>query len=145
MTKIGVIFHSSTGTTAQLAVAVTQGVNIVDGATGLLMCVHDSDIPPLSGMLSPATRKQVVLAAAASKDTIAGLSIDNGVNRKTVRNVCDKAIQAVDDVLEPSDSDVLYSLPITKKWIESLVLGLILTTRAFHRAIISPSGTMNYT
>ena len=85
--------------------------------------------------LTPTLRKQLGLSAAASKETITGLANRNGVCRKTVRKARDKTLTAVDNAFSQKQSDVLFHLPVSKKWIESLVLGLMLITRASYRSI----------
>jgi len=85
--------------------------------------------------LTPTLRKHLGLSAASNKDTITGLAKRNGVCRKTVRKARDKTLTAVDDAFSTNHSDILFHIPVTKKWIESLVLGLMLITRASYRSI----------
>jgi hypothetical protein len=85
--------------------------------------------------LTSARRKQIWLSAAARKDTITGLANRNCVCRKTVRKARDKTLAAVDNAFSQKQSEVLFHLPVTKRWIESLVLGLMFITRASYRSI----------
>ena len=83
--------------------------------------------------LTPALRKQLGLFAAASKETITGLANRNGVCRKTFRKARDKTLTAVENSFSQKQPGVLFNLPVTKKWIESLVLGRMFITRASYR------------
>jgi hypothetical protein len=85
--------------------------------------------------LTSTRRKQIGLSAAERKDTITGLANRYCVCRKTVRKARDKTLAAVDNAFLQKQSELLFHLPVTKKWIEPLVLGLMFITRASYRSI----------
>lgn len=80
-------------------------------------------------------RKQRGLSAIEINDTITRLANSNGVCRKIVRKARDKILTAVDSAFSQKQSDVQFHLPVTKKRLEPMVLGLMLITRASSRSI----------
>lgn len=67
---------------------------------------------------------------------ITKLATENQVSRDFIYTQKNKALQAIDNAFQSAnDNDVLFYLPITKKWIISFILCLILHCRACHRGI----------
>lgn len=81
-------------------------------------------------------RQQLAVAALAG-DRIADLARQNEVSRKFVYQQKEKAQQALEESFTPSPADekVLFYLPVTKKWLYGLVLGLLLTCRSSFRGV----------
>ena len=74
--------------------------------------------------LGPERRKRLAVAALAGGKPVSRLAADQGVSRKFVYQQARKADEALDETfaVEPDDEQVLYHLPVTKKWIGQLVL-----------------------
>ena len=87
--------------------------------------------------LSNTTRKRLALSAASKKSTVTALARQHGVSRTTVRNARDKAVGAVNDAFDTPKSDVLFYLPVTRQWLHSLVLALMLVGGVSYRAIMT--------
>jgi len=81
-------------------------------------------------------RQQLAVAALAG-DSISDLARQNEVSRKFVYQQKERAQQARQESFTPSPADekVLFYLPVAKKWLYGLVLGLLLTCRSSFRGI----------
>lgn len=82
-------------------------------------------------------QRQQLAVAALSGDSIADLARQNKVSRKFVYQQKEKAQRTLDESFAPAvaDEKVLFYLPVTKKWLYGLVLGLLLTCRSSFRGI----------
>ncbi len=86
--------------------------------------------------LSINERHTIALQAMRHDLKITELATEKQVSRDFVYAQKNKALAAIDTAFQPAnDSDVLFYLPITKKWIVSFILCLILHCRACHRGI----------
>jgi len=90
---------------------------------------------PTKTKLGSAFRKHMGLSAASNKVSIRQLAKEHGISRNTVRKARDKTLDALDKAFEPVQEAVDFNLPVTKNWIETLVLSLILINRASYRSI----------
>jgi hypothetical protein len=82
------------------------------------------------------TRKIIALQAIQKKEKIINIAANNQVSRDFVYAQKNKAINAVDIAFQAvNDNDVLFYLPITKKWLVSFILCLMLHCRACYRGI----------
>jgi len=81
-------------------------------------------------------RQQLAVAALAG-DNVSDLARQNQVSRKFIYQQKEKAQQSLHESFTPSpaDEEVLFYLPVTKKWLYGLVLGLLLTCRSSFRGI----------
>jgi hypothetical protein len=81
-------------------------------------------------------RQQLAVAALAG-DSISELARQNEVSRKFVYRQKEQAQRALEESFTPSPADekVLFDLPVTKKWLYGLVLGLLLTCRSSFRGV----------
>ena len=88
--------------------------------------------------LGPNQRKQLALDVIQRTQPVSHLAQDNDVSRKFLYQQAAKASEGLDQTFAPSskDNDVLFYLPITKKWIHALVLALILNCHSFFRGVI---------
>jgi hypothetical protein len=88
--------------------------------------------------LGPSQRKQLALEVLQPIQPISHLAQDNDVSRKFLYQQAAKASEGLDQTFAPSakDKEVLFYLPITKKWIHSLVLALILNCHSSFRGVI---------
>jgi len=81
-------------------------------------------------------RKAIALQVITNNQKITEIAKTNQVSRNFVYAQKNKAIQGIDNAfLAANDNDVLFYLPVTKKWIISFVLCLILHCRASYRGI----------
>ena len=89
-----------------------------------------------ASQLDPQQRQQLAVSALAG-DSVSALARQNEVSRKFIYQQKEQAQQALRDSFTPSPADekVLFYLPVTKKWLYGLVLGLLLTCRSSFRGI----------
>ena len=89
--------------------------------------------------MTPAQKKRAALDALSNRKTITRLADENNTSRKFIRQQGCKAqaaLETVFNVNDASNDDVIYNLPVTKKWIEQLVLALMLLGHTSYRSII---------
>jgi hypothetical protein len=88
--------------------------------------------------MGPQRRKELAIAALAGGEPVSRLAADQGVSRKFVYQQAGKAERGLDETFaaEPDDQQVLYHLPVTKKWIGQLVLAQALEGHSSYRGII---------
>jgi hypothetical protein len=87
--------------------------------------------PPAPGPahhLDPDQRRHLAVQALADTRPLARLAADHRVSRKFVYQQADKARHALDRAFDPPPQDhrFLFRLPVTKAWLEQLVLALVL-------------------
>lgn len=84
-------------------------------------------------------KKNVALQVINNKFSVSDIAKKHNVSRKFVHSQKDKAITALDKAFDETltdDSQVLFYLPVTKAWIEQLVLCLMLYGRTSFRHIV---------
>jgi len=88
--------------------------------------------------LTPAERKDISIQTLSGASTVTKISKNNKVSRKFTYKQKTIASQALDQAFEPisKESDVLFYLPVTKKWIRQFVLALILICHSSFRGVI---------
>ena len=81
--------------------------------------------------------RQELAVAALAGGCVSDLARQNEVSRKFIYQQKQQAEQALEErfTASPSDEKVLSQLPVTKKWLHGLVLGLILTCGSSFRGI----------
>jgi len=88
--------------------------------------------------LRPDQRQELAVAALAGTETISGLARQHRVSRKFLHGQIHTAEQALEHAFaprQPSD-DVLFHLPVTKAWLEQLILGLVLNCHSSYRGAV---------
>src|ERR1700693_1078698 len=88
--------------------------------------------PAPARLLTPAARQHLALHALADTQPVSRLAHDHHVSRKFVSQQADKDRPALDGAFAPDPPDgerVLFWLPVTKTWLEQLVVGLVLMAR----------------
>lgn len=88
--------------------------------------------------MPPSQRARVGLQAIAGTQTITDLSQEFEVSRKFVYQQASKAQTALDEAFSPSatpDDEVLFHLPVTKQWLQQVVLGLTLSCHSSYRGV----------
>lgn len=90
-------------------------------------------------LLGPKQRRGIGLEALAGTQSITQLAEVHAVSRKFVYQQAHKAEQALDEAFSASlagDLDqVLFYLPVSKRWLRCLVLGLLLICRSSYRGV----------
>ncbi len=95
--------------------------------------------PAPARLLPPHARQHLALHALVDTQPVSRLAHDHRVSRKFVYQQPDKAQQALDHAFAPAPPDgerVLFRLPVTKAWLEQLVLGLVLIARCSLRGVV---------
>lgn len=88
--------------------------------------------------IDPANRQQIGVSALAGKESISSLSRRHDTSRKFIYSQKNKASSALTGVFLESekDSDVLFHIPVTKDWLEQVVLSLVLTCHSSYEGVI---------
>jgi len=91
-----------------------------------------------AAQLCPDDRKRLSVQVLARTKPVTALAATNGVSRKFLYNNAAKAESALDKVFNPipEDEEVLFYLPITKKWIRHFIQELILVCHSSFRGAI---------
>ena len=103
------------------------------------MCILAADPPrdTPAALLSPQARQQLALAALAGQ-SIAQLAQEHHVSRKFLYQQLQRAQHALDAAFAaaPAAADeVLFTLPVTRAWLEQLALALVLIGHASLRGV----------
>ena len=85
-------------------------------------------------------RKVMAVRALAGAEPISALAARHGVSRPLVYRQMHKASAALDDLFSPAQTDdqnkVLFSLPVTKRWLEQVTLALTMIGHASMRGVM---------
>jgi hypothetical protein len=86
-----------------------------------------------------AQRQALAVQALAGTETVSELARQHQVSRKFLYHQMDTAEQALDQAFDPPQppDEVLFHLPVTKHWIEQLVLSLVLTCHSSYRGVVT--------
>jgi hypothetical protein len=93
--------------------------------------------------MTPPQRRQLALEALAGTETVSHLAGQHEVSRKFVYRQAAKAEEALDAAFSPADRNnqrVLFHLPVTKAWLQQLILGLTLTCHSSLRGVVELLG-----
>src|SRR4051794_14723266 len=87
--------------------------------------------------LLPAQARQQLALSALAGVPIAQLAAENQVSRKFVYQQRDKAHQGIQLAFDPPQTpeDLLFWLPVTRQWLQQLVLGLVLVCHSSFRGV----------
>jgi hypothetical protein len=109
------------------------------GGVGWLPGSEPAEGPALCAAkrLAPQQREGLAIQVLARVDAVTDLAREHEVSRKFLYQQARTAQQALDDAFIPSRTrdDVLFYLPVTKAWLEQLVLGLTLTCHSSYRGV----------
>ena len=93
--------------------------------------------------VKPAANERKVMAARAlaGAEPISALAARHGVSRPLVYRQMHKASAALDKLFSPAQTDdeadkVLFSLPVTKRWLEQVTLALTMIGHASMRGVM---------
>jgi hypothetical protein len=102
------------------------------------------DVSCPAKQLGPEQRQALTIQMLAGTTTVSELARQLGVSRKFLYQQADTAKQALGQAFAPSPSakDVLFHLPVTKDWIEQLVLGLVLVCHSSYRGVVELLGDL---
>jgi hypothetical protein len=95
--------------------------------------------PSVSRKLTGDERKTIALQAFAGIEPISFLAQRNGVSRPTVYRQMNRAEAALDELFSSAASGnngVLFMLPVTRQFLEQVILALTLTGHASFRGVI---------
>jgi hypothetical protein len=85
-------------------------------------------------------RKMMAVRALAGAEPVSALAARHGVSRPLVYRQMHKANAALDDLFSTEQADdqnkVLFSLPVTKRWLEQATLGLTMIAHASMRGVV---------
>jgi hypothetical protein len=92
--------------------------------------------------MAPHQRQALSIEAIAGVETISELAREHQVSRKFVYQQIETAEQALEHAFAPAppQNEVLFHLPVTKSWIEQLVLSLVLTCHSSYRGVVELLG-----
>ena len=90
--------------------------------------------------LDTTDRKFMAIHAMAGTESITALAAQHGVSRPLVYRQMHKARAALDELFSPVPTDdekkVLFSLPVTRRWLRQATLGLTLIASASRRGVV---------
>jgi len=87
--------------------------------------------------MDPSERKGLAVQGMARTEPLSTLATKHVVSRKFVYEQIDKAEQALDEVFSPPPKDdrVLFSIPVTKDWLQQVVLSTILHCHGSYQGV----------
>ena len=91
--------------------------------------------------LNSIQRRQIGIQAAAQKTKITELAKTNGTSRKFIYQQKEKVEEALEQAFptklpEDNSDDVLFYLPVTKRWIQQFIIALILIARCPYQGVM---------
>jgi len=94
--------------------------------------------------LGPGQRQDIAVQILAGTEPVSDLAREHEVSRKFVYQQVRTAEQALHQAFAPPPAAdaVLFHLPVTKPWIEQLVLGLVLTCHSSYRGVVELLGDL---
>jgi len=85
-------------------------------------------------------RKMIAVGALAGTEPVSTLAARHGVSRPLVYRQMHKASAALDKLFSPAQTDdadkVLFSLPVTRRWLQQATLGLTMIAHASMRGVV---------
>lgn len=84
------------------------------------------------------TRQRIGISALAGKESISHLSRQYGTSRKFIYTQKEKVSSTLDDAFSEKEkaSEVLFYIPVSKKWLQQVVLSLILICHSSYGGVI---------
>jgi hypothetical protein len=88
--------------------------------------------------LLPQERRNLAIQVLAGEQPVSDLAREHQVSRKFLYRQAHTAEEALNEAFAPSSrsDDVLYALPVTKAWLEQLVLALVLICHCSVRGVV---------
>jgi len=87
--------------------------------------------------LGPQQRKELSIQALAGHVPVSQLATGQQVSRQFIYRQAGRAAEALDEAFAPADGvgGVLFHLPVTKAWLEQLVLAQVFIRHTSHRGV----------
>jgi hypothetical protein len=82
-------------------------------------------------------RKNIALKVISNTTTITQAANENHTSRKFIEQQKNKALQSINNSFTEQENNIICYLPITKSWIEQMVLSLTMFSKASYRNTIS--------
>ena len=97
-----------------------------------------SQADSVAACLSPDIRQDIGIQVVARTEPISHLAATHRVSRKFIYQQGDKAKRSLDEAFSPTqaDAEVLFHLPVTKRWLHQLMLGLVLICHRSYRGVV---------
>ena len=89
----------------------------------------------VAATLSSDARKRIALLSLVKAEPISHLADQEGVSRQFVHRQKHKVMEALDLAFAANDEGVLFNLPVTREWLDQLVLSLTLICRSSCRGV----------
>jgi transposase-like protein len=88
--------------------------------------------------LRPQQRQDLAIQVLAGTETVSALARQHDLSRKFLYQQVHTAEEALDQAFAPASTlnDVLFNLPVTKSWVQQLVLSLVLTCHSSTRGVV---------
>ena len=112
------------------------------------MCVQPSKFAPAgqqqvskpcpAKLLDPQQRQTLAVHALAGSQPITQLAAEHVVSRKFVYQQAAKAEQTLQEAFAPAASDdkILFTIPVTKRWLRRLIIALLLICHCSYRGVV---------
>jgi hypothetical protein len=96
-------------------------------------------IPSPAQQLPPQQRQELALQVLAGSRPVAGLARRHQVSRQFLYRQADTAQLALELAFDPPQPDetALFHLPVTRSWLQQLVLALVLSCHSSYRGVIA--------
>ncbi len=82
-------------------------------------------------------RKNIAINVVANYQTITAAANENNVSRKFVGQQRDKALQGISNNFKEQDNNILFYVPVTKSWLQQMVLSLTMFCKSSYRNTIN--------
>jgi hypothetical protein len=90
-------------------------------------------------LLDAQQRQNLAVHALAGTQSIVQLAADHDVSRKFVYAQADKGEQALQEVFAPAaapDDQVLFTIPVTKRWLRRFIVALLMIGHCSYRGVV---------
>jgi hypothetical protein len=112
--------------------------------SGILAALHFQQHIGMTSTTFPAAkllgaqRMDLAVQAMTGSANISRLASENNVSRKFVYQQKNLALEAINDAFAPTaaDDEVLFYLPVTKVWLQQVVLALTLICHSSYRGVV---------
>ncbi len=96
-------------------------------------------LSPAAKLLRPQQRQALAVDALAGTQSISQLALDHDVSRKFVYQQSAKAEQALQEAFAPAataDDKVLFTIPVTKRWLRRFIIAILLICHCSYRGVV---------
>ncbi len=113
------------------------------------MCVQPTSFAPArqqqvrkpcpAKLLDPQQRQTLAVQTLAGAQPITQLAAEHDVSRKFVYQQAEKAEQALQEAFDPAavpDDRVLFTIPVTKRWLRRFIIAILLICHGSYRGVV---------